>query len=46
MEHTTPAKCRNEALKQITGDVLDDYDAATDLRDRLQWALDAADTGG
>ena len=46
MEHTTPAKCRNEALKQITEDVLDDCDAANDLRDRLQSALYAAGTGG
>ena len=46
MEHTTPAKCRNEALKLITEDVLDDCDAANDLRDRLQSALDAAGTGG
>ena len=37
---------RNEALKQITEDVLDDCDAANDLRDRLQSALDAAGTGG
>ena len=46
MEHITSAKCRDEVLKQITEDVLDDCDAATDLRDRLQWALDAACTGG
>ena len=37
---------RSEALKQITEDVLDDCDAATDLRDRLQSALNAAGTGG
>ena len=45
MEHTTPAKCRNAALKQITEAVLDDRDAATKLRDRLQYALNAAGTG-
>ena len=35
---------RNGAVKQITEDVHDDRDAATDLCDQLQWALDASGT--
>ena len=36
----------SEALPLISGGGVDDHDAATDLRDRLQRALDAAGTGG
>ena len=33
----------NKDLEHIAGDVLDKYDAAADLRDRLQRQLDARD---
>jgi len=36
MAITTKQQRRNDALKQITEDVHDNRDAATDLRDRLQ----------
>ena len=34
----------NHSLEQIAVDVLDDRDAASDLRDRLQRELDARET--
>ena len=34
----------NNSLEQIAGGVLDDRDAAADLRDRLQRELDARET--
>ena len=34
----------NKSLEQIAGGVLDDRDAAADLRDRLQRELDARET--
>ena len=44
--NSTRQQRRSEALKPISDDGIDDHDAATDLRDRLQRALDADGTGG
>ena len=46
MAISTRNQRRNGALKPISDDGVDGHDAATDLRDRLQRALDAAGTGG
>ena len=46
MAITTKQQRRNEPLQLISDGGVDDRGVATDLRDRLQWALDAAGTGG